>query len=414
MSDDAPIKGVYLGPEDAPHPYDGGNLLHNLLLFGRLCKGLGMDVSPERMIDAAHALEHVGLARKSDFYHALRAVIVTKQRDLALFDQAFREFWRRPSEGYSTIDIRSMGEQRYKRKTQFLPPMGSDPDTDDTEGKPAVDPTLLAIVPTFSEQTALRYKDFAQMTGEELDQAKLILAHLPRALGLRRTRRYQPGGGTLHDPRRAFRQNMRYMGEPLSQPTRRRRLKPRPLVLLCDISGSMERYTRVLLHFIHTLANNLYQVESFVFSTQLTQITHPIRHKSVDVALKEVGQRVRDWGGGTKTGEALRTFNYRWSRRVLGRGAVVLLITDGWDRGDDTLLKAEMARLQRSCHRLIWLNPLLGAPDYEPLTRGAQAMLPYVDDFLPIRNLANLEMIVQALNRVDWRRTGDPMPAARK
>lgn len=399
-----PIKGIYLGTEDEPYPYEGGQLLHNLLLFGRLCKGLGMDVNQERMMDAARALEYVGLGRKSDVYHTLRAVMVTRQRDLEWFDQAFREFWRRPSEGYTTLDIRSMGEQRYKRKTQFLPPLGSDPDTDEAQGKPAVDPTLLTIIPTYSSQTALRTKDFAQMTGEELDAAKAIMTQLPRSLGLRRTRRYQPGKGALLDARRAFRLNMRYAGEPIEQPTRRRRLKPRPLVLICDISGSMERYTRVLLHFVHTLANNLYQVESFVYSTLLTHITHPIRHKSVDVALREVGHRVRDWGGGTKTGEALRTFNYQWARRVLGRGAVVLLITDGWDRGDPDMLRTEMARLQRSCHRLIWLNPLLGAPEYEPLTRGAQAMLPYVDDFLPVRNLANLEMIVRELRHVDWKR----------
>jgi uncharacterized protein with von Willebrand factor type A (vWA) domain len=167
----------------------------------------------------------------------------------------------------------------------------------------------------------------------------------------------------------------------------------------------MERYTRVLLHFGHALANTLYQVESFVYSTALTNITHPIRHKSVDLALREVGQRVRDWGGGTKTGDALRTFNYQWARRVLGRGAVVLLITDGWDRGDPELLRQEAARLQRSCHRLIWLNPLLGAPEYEPLTGGARALLPYVDDFLPVRNLANLEMIVHELRNVDWKRS---------
>jgi uncharacterized protein with von Willebrand factor type A (vWA) domain len=226
------------------------------------------------------------------------------------------------------------------------------------------------------------------MTGEELDSAKAIIAQLPRSFGLRRTRRYQPGKGRLLDARRAFRRNMRYTGEPIEQPTKMRRVKPRPLVLICDISGSMERYTRVLLHFVHTLANNLFQLESFVYSTLLTRITHPIRHKSVDLALREVGQRVRDWGGGTKTGDALRTFNYQWARRVLGRGAVVLLITDGWDRGDPETLRSEMARLQRSCHRLIWLNPLLDAPEYEPLTRGALAMLPYVDDFLPMRNLA--------------------------
>ena len=146
------------------------------------------------------------------------------------------------------------------------------------------------------------------------------------------------------------------------------------------------------------------QVESFVFSANLTRITHQIRHKSVDRALEDVGMIVSDWGGGTRTGEALRTFNYRWSRRVLGRGAVVLFITDGWDRGDPELLRHEMDRLQRSCHQLIWLNPLLDLPDYEPLTRGAQAMLPYTDDFLPLRNLANLEMIIHELQKLNWRR----------
>jgi uncharacterized protein with von Willebrand factor type A (vWA) domain len=405
MSDVGPIRGVYLGREEDAFPHQGGNLLHNLLLFGRLCKGLGMDVNPERLMDAAHALDYVGLARRSDVYHALRAVIVTKQRDIDLFDEAFREFWRRPSEGYTTLDLRSMGEQRHKRKTQFLPPLGSDSDDADEKDKPAVDPTLLAIVPTYSEQTALRTKDFAQMTGEELDTAKAIVAQLPHTLGLRRTRRYQPGKGTLLDARRAFRQNIRYAGEPIEQPTRTRRWKPRPLVLICDISGSMERYTRILLHFAHTLANNLYQVESFVYSTSLTHITHPVRQKSVDIALRQVGQHVRDWGGGTKTGDALRAFNYQWARRVLGRGAVVILITDGWDRGDSVMLQVETARLQRSCHRLIWLNPLLGAPEYEPLTRGSQAMLPFVDDFLPVHNLASLEMIVLELRRVDWKRS---------
>lgn len=402
--DNSPIKGLYLGTEQDPRPYEGGQLLHNLLLFGRLCRALGMDVNQERMMDAARALEHVGLAHKNDVYHALRAIIVTRQRDLELFDKAFREFWRRPAEGYTTLDLRSMGEQRHKRKTQFLPPLGSEPDAGDAPDKPAVDPTLLTIVPTYSSQSALRNKDFAQMTGEELDVAKLAMAHFPRSLGLRRTRRYQPGKGVLLDARRAFRLNMQYAGEPVEQPTRRRRLKPRPLVLLCDISGSMERYTRVLLHFAHTLANSLYQVESFVYSTTLTNITHPIRQKSVDLALREVGLQVRDWGGGTKTGEALRIFNYQWGRRVLGRGAVVLLITDGWDRGDLDLLRLEAARLQRSCHRLIWLNPLLAAPDYEPLTGGAQALLPFVDDFLPVRNLANLETIVRELRNVEWKR----------
>lgn len=394
--------GLYLGSDEQPLDYKGGALLHNLVLFGRLCKGLGMDITPQRLGEAALALEYVGLSHKSDFYHTLRAIIVTKQRDVALFEHAFHAFWRVPEDLGEQFAIHAKGDQR-QRKQQILPPLGSDTDDDDT-GELPLDPMTVVVVPIYSNHAALRYKDFAQMTGEELDAARAVIARLPPSLGLRRTRRYQPGKGRMPDHRRAFRQNIRYAGEPIEQPRRTRRQKPRPLVVLCDISGSMERYSRLLLHFVHTLAAHLYQVESFLYSTSLTHITHAVRHKSVDLALREVGQRVRDWGGGTRTGEALRAFNYQWARRVLGRGAVVLLITDGWDRGEPQVLQTEIARLRRSCHRLIWLNPLLGAPQYEPLTRGAQAMLPFVDDFLPVHNLASMEMLVRELGKVEWRR----------
>ena len=243
------------------------------------------------------------------------------------------------------------------------------------------------------------------MTEAELAEAKQLMSRLPKSLGFRRSRRYRAGKGRLVDTRKTFRRNLRYAGHVLELPSKTQKLKPRPLVLICDISGSMERYTRVLLHFVHILASTMYQVESFVFSTNLTRITHQTRHTSVDQALFEIGISVTDWGGGTKTGEALNTFNHRWSRRVLGRGAVVMLITDGWDTGEPEHLKEEIQRLQRSCHRLIWLNPLLGAPRYEPLTRGAQAILPYVDDFMPVRNLDNLAALFKELQRMDWRRS---------
>jgi uncharacterized protein with von Willebrand factor type A (vWA) domain len=403
--------GLYLGPDGTP--YQGGKLLHNLLLFGRVCKGLGMDVTPSRMIDVAHALELIDLGRKQDVYHTLRALIVTRQRDLPLFDEAFRTFWRRPSEGWTTLNLQSLGETRRQKKTQFLPPPEASPEGEQEDGspKPAVDPLMILAVPTFSQQEVLRHKDFADMTGEEIAQARRLMARLRWGLGLRKTRRFVPGKGTLLDPRRAFRRNMRFAGEPLEFLTRTPKIKPRRLVLLCDISGSMERYTRLLLHFMHTLANSIYQVESFVFSTRLTRITRPIRHRSIDVTLRQVSTTVKDWGGGTRIGDAMHEFNYRWARRVLGDGAVVLLITDGWDRGDPALLQREIARLQRNCYRLIWLNPLIDAPQYEPLTRGAQALLPFVDDFLPVRNLANLESLARELQRVDWRRPERPAHA---
>lgn len=402
MPDSSP-PSLYIGQDGTP--YSGGKLLHNLLLFGRVCRALGMDVTPNRMLEVANGLHFINLGHRQDVYHTMRALIVTRQRDLELFDEAFRHFWHYHRGDWTLLDLKSLGERRQK-KTQFLPPPEASPDADPVDGtKPAVAPNLIVVVPTFSTQETLRHKDFAEMTGEEVTAARHLMEKLSWSLGVRKTRRFRAGGGSDIDLRRVFRRNLRYGGETLVLPTRSLKDKPRPLVLLCDVSGSMERYTRLLLHFIHTLANSIYQVESFVFSTRLTRITRPIRRKSVDIALQEVGSLVSDWGGGTRIGEALHTFNYRWARRVLGRGAVVLMITDGWDRGEPELLRQEAARLQRHCYRLIWLNPLLGSPEYEPLTRGSLAMLPYVDDFLPVHNLASLEALARELWRVDWKRS---------
>lgn len=394
-----PIRGVFLGEEG--EPYDGGQLLHNLLLFGRLCKALGMQITPHRMLEVAHALEHIQISRKTDFYHTLRSMMVSRQRDIEMFDEAFTEFWQRPAEDYMNLNLQSLGEKRRQKKTQFLPPTGSSPAEDDpnTSSVP-IDQLMLGIVPTYSQQEAIRYKDFAEMSGVELDAAKKLMAQLPQALGFRRSRRFKSGQGSQINQRQLVRKNMRYFGEPIHITTQVPRQKPRPFILICDISGSMERYTRILLHFMHSLASTMFQVESFLFSTKLTRITRHIRHKSVDHALNEVGLQVKDWGSGTRTGDALKEFNFRWGRRVLGRGAIVMLITDGWDRGDPDLLRQEISRLGRSTHRLIWLNPLLAAPEYEPLTRGALAMLPHVDDFLPINNLASLEMLMKALEKL--------------
>jgi uncharacterized protein len=395
---------------ESPDP-QGGQLLHNLLLFGRVCKRLGIDVTPSGMIDVAHALEYIDLGVKPDFYHALRALIVTRQRDLALFDEAFRRFWQRPRDERYALDVHGPNRQS-QRKTRLARQAGDGSDgAAGGDGAHESDRQVIVPVFTYSHQDILRRKDFAEMTGEELVQARQMMARLRWSLGTRRTRRFMPGRGEQLDLRQSFRRNLRYGGETLDLPTRSHKVKPRALVLLCDISGSMERYTRVLLHFMHTLANSIYQVESFVFSTRLTCITRTIRHKSVDVALRQVSARVQDWGGGTRIGEVLREFNFCWSRRVLGRGTVVLLISDGWDRGEPGQLRHEIARVQHNCYRLIWLNPLIGASQYEPLTRGAQAMLPFVDDFLPVRNLSNLESLARELHRVDWQRPERPAHA---
>lgn len=399
---------LYLGDESVE--YEGGHLLHNLMLFGRVCRLLGMDVTPNRMMEVARALNYIRISQKRDVYHLMRSLIVKRHKDISLFDEAFKLFWKRPSDGWIELDLRMLGpEKQQKKRTTLLPP-GSEPSENQDEAKKDIDLTLLAITPTYSVSESLRRKHFAELTGEELLEIKRAITKLPKSLGERKTRRYGSGKGIRVDMRKAMRQNMRYASEPIELPTRRRKIKPRPLVLICDISGSMERYTRILLHLIHTLSSTMYQVESFLFSTRLTRITHPIRHNSVDKALQLVGADVQDWGSGTKTGDALKLFNQKWSRRVLGQGAIVMIITDGWDRGDTDELKVQMKRLQMSCHRLIWLNPLLSSPEYEPLTKGAQAMLPYIDDFLPIHNLASLEMVIEKLRELAWKRSNNTLP----
>jgi uncharacterized protein with von Willebrand factor type A (vWA) domain len=380
------------------------SLLPNLLHFGRLLHALGLDVHAGRMLDVASALEHIDLGRRSDFYFTLQSLLIHRQQDLAMFDEAFRVFWRRPHGEWTVDDLRALGEQRrFGRPQVDVPPAA--PDSTEDLSVPMLAEPLERVAPmSYSEQEVSRVKDFAQFTEEELAQATAAIATLTWQLGMRRTRRWKAGPANVVDMRRVVRRNIRYGGEPLLLPTRDRTSKRRPLVLVCDVSGSMERYARMLLHFIYSLAGGLERVEAFVFSTRLTRITRELRRRAA-IALPAIPRQVPDWGGGTRIGDALRAFNVRWARRVLGHGPVVLLISDGWDRGDPVLLRNEMARLQRSCHRLIWLNPLLGVPEYQPLTRGMQAALPFVDDFLPVHNLASLESLAEHLNDLPARRT---------
>jgi hypothetical protein len=229
-----------------------------------------------------------------------------------------------------------------------------------------------------------------------------MMDELVWTLGERLTRRQRQGGKHRLDLRRTLRRSLRHGGEILEWARREPRRKPRPLVVICDISGSMERYTRLLLHFVYGLTQGLGQrVEAFAFGTRLTRLSRHLRERDIERALSGVSRAVVDWAGGTRIGDSLKSFNYEWGRRVLGGGAVVLIISDGWDRGEPEVLAHEMDRLRRSCHRLVWLNPLLGSAEYEPLTRGMQAALPYVDDFLPVHNLASLESLARHLERLD-------------
>ncbi len=380
-----------------PNNESSGQLLHNLVLFNRLLRELGLDVNPGRVIDLVHALSLVQIGRRSDFYYTLQSLLVHNKEDLPLFEQAFNLFWRKPVRELSLADLFRREPPRPKDPIIKPPDLQENvaqkekdlPGQDEDDEEPI---EVIEVTQTYSIQEMLRQKDFDDLSADELNAVRRMMAAMVWQLSERRTRRTQTGRGRKPDLRRLLRKNLRYGGELLDWPHRQPKYKPRPLIVIADISGSMERYSRLLLHFIYSLTAGLEQkVEAFVFSTRLTRITHPLRDKDIDRALHNVSGLVHDWAGGTRIGEAIKTFNYDWGRRVLGRGAIVLIISDGWDRGDPVLLKKEMDRLHKSCHRLIWLNPLLGSAQYEPLTRGIVAALPHVDDFLPVHNLASLE-----------------------
>lgn len=390
-------------------------LLHNLILFGRLLRALGLDINPGRMIDLVQALEHVNLAHKSDFYFTARSLLVHDREDLPLFDQAFELFWRAPREKTLFSELFKAGMEAPRDEPLVtaaeLEKLKQDSDANGEDESDDEVQEIIEVTRTYSTREVMRHKDFGELSPEEIQAVKWFMAQMAWELGLRRTRRQRPGRGQRLDLRRSLRRNLRYGGELIEWPSRQFKYKPRPLVVIADISGSMERYTRLLLHFIYSLTKKLeQQVEAFVFSTHLTRITRQLRNKEIDRALEEVSYEVSDWSGGTRIGDSLKTFNFEWGRRVLGRGAIVLLISDGWDRGDPELLRQEIGRLQRSCHRLVWLNPLLGSTAYEPLTRGMQASLPYIDDFLPVDNLASLEDLALHLQNL----TAEKRPSHRQ
>ena len=389
-------------------PDGAGYLTHNLILFGQLLHDVGLGVNPGLTIDLLTALDLIDMRRKADVYHAMRTLYVHRREELPLFDRAFDLFWRPPSNAPPLHH--SLAHRTRRRVPIIVPPplKENEPPPPSPDEPPQEDqPPILEATRTFSTREVMRQKDFGELSEDEIEAIRHLMSELVWTLGERQTRRSQPGRGSQIDLRRTLRDNLRFGGEIVEWARREPRTKPRPLVIVADISGSMERYTRLLLHFMYSIARGLDQpVEVFVFSTHLTRITRQLRYRSVERALHEVSDAVNDWSGGTRIGESLKTFNYDWARRVLGRGAVVLLISDGWDRGDTVLLGEEMARLKRSCYRLIWLNPLLGSPEYEPLTRGMVAALPHIDDFLPVHNLASLEDLAGHLQKLGGRRRG--------
>jgi uncharacterized protein len=411
-----------------PHEIERGErLLYRLTEFGRILWEVGIDVGPGKMLDLAETLNYIDLTSKEDFYHTLKCSLLAKHEQEAIFDQMFLYYWytrdrqakkqdsipgvtRRdekhlrlpPSERKRLAEhMNAPAEQRKDLKAEMRETerrrtvnehKASEKDDDEENPQGTA----------YSAIEVLRKKDFESFTWDEVQEAKKLMAEMRWHLGMRETHRKVPSRrGTLPDMRRIVRRNLKYGAELLELTWRETRFKPRPLVIICDISGSMSLYSRLLLHFIHTISNGLVHVETFVFGTRLTCITRQLKRRDVDEAVRDVAKSVQDWSGGTRIGDALHSFNQHWARRVLGRGAVVLIISDGWDRGDAGTLEAEMDRLQHSCHRLIWLNPLLGSPDYRPLTIGMKTALPYIDNFLPAHNLDSLIHLGNLLSTID-------------
>jgi uncharacterized protein with von Willebrand factor type A (vWA) domain len=374
--------------------------LNNVIVFGRLLRSAGFDVPVGTLQELTRALTFIDLGDRGQVFHACRAVLVRRHEQFALFERIFDAFWRdhtNPFEGRATKSAHDAINAGAMSTASIEIPGGADEaalDASPAEGAMAV----------WSDVESFRQKDFAEFSRDELARARRALARLEWIPGQRRTRRWRSGRGSRIDMRRTLRQGLRTGGEILTLPTRRRIVRPRPLVLLCDVSGSMERYSRMLLQFSHAASARSSAdrgpTEVFLFSTSLTRITRQLRTRSIDDAVAAVALAVPDWSGGTRIGASLRHFHQRWGRRVLRQSPVVLIVSDGWDRGDPEELAAQISRLQRSCHRLVWLNPLIGTLDYAPLTRGLQAALPFVDDFLPARTLADLEDLALHLSRL--------------
>jgi uncharacterized protein len=371
----------------------GNALIGNVVLFGRILRRAGLSIDADQTRRFADVLALLGFDRRGDVKAAGRAVFVRRREERAVYDAAFDLFWRRGTVlgGASDALPRLRQEERPPTDVAFGPDAAPEMDVTD-----AVDDTARVGA---SVHEALRTADFAELTPAESRDAAAMLAALRPRLPLRPSRRPRLGRrGRRLASRTMLRTSLGTGGEPLAWRFWQRRHRPRPIALVCDISGSMERYSRFLLRFAHALGRSGAPLEVFVFGTRLTRITRELRVRDVDAALERVAAKVVDWSGGTRIGASLHELNRRWVRRTIRSGAVVIIVSDGWERDDPAQLAREMATLRRSCRRLVWLDPLAGRPGFEPSTQGLLAALPYVDEFVACANIASLEHLAEKLH----------------
>src|SRR5438445_11982458 len=383
-------------------PETSVDLRPRLGAFARLLHDSALVAGPRLLTDATRALGYIDLKQHADFRSALRSVFVSRKEDIPTFEAAFDIFWTPPDPraAAGVIPGRSRAlPMAPERAKLWMNALGLNASQLNREQNPTEFP---ASSSGYSSEELLRHKDFEEMTWAETEQVRRLLEQAPWRVAERRTRRLRPSRAGRIDLRRSARHAIRSSGELMRLFRRRPSMRRRPLVLICDVSGSMERYSRLLMIFAYAIARRE-DLEAFVFSTRLTRITRQLRQRDLDKALEAVSKGVHDFSGGTRIGDALADFNRHWARRVLGHGAVVIIVSDRWDRGDPELLAHELVHLRRSAHRLVWLNPLLGSEGYEPLTRGMAAALPYCDDFLAAHNLDALDDLGRLLASLDKR-----------
>jgi uncharacterized protein with von Willebrand factor type A (vWA) domain len=394
-----------------------GKLAENVMHFARVLRAAGLPIGPDRVVDALRALEVAGIGRREDFYWTLVTVFLSKREQQDLFDQAFHIFWRDPQ--MLQRIMRLMLPQIYapagqseetalsKRLSEALG--ASDAQAQGEEQQQSAEPEAGQ---SFSQSELLQHADFETMTGAELAQAKKLIARLRLPIPETQTRRFRPDArGAGIDLRATLRASLRGGGQIIDLKRRARIRRHPPLVVLCDISGSMSRYSRMFLHFLHAITNDRDRVHTLVFGTRLTNITRHLRNRDVDIAMNRVTAAIQDWAGGTRIGACLAEFNRKWSRRLLGQNAVVLLISDGLDRELGAGLGAEMERLHKSCRKLVWLNPLLRYEGFQPRPSGVRAMLPHVDAFLPVHNIESLVDLARELEHGKWQRQSGRLAA---
>ena len=381
-------------------PALNGKLANNILLFARLLRAAGLQLGTGKILNAIEAVNLVGIESQRDLHTALLSQFVTRHEQTPLFDQAFSLFWRNPrlmeklmGAMLPTIRTEQDQEQVLRRLGEALSRGG------EVQNEPQEQEVEIQANLSFSDREILQSKDFEQMSEEELQIARNMLQKLKLPVPDVRSRRFQASKQKSRiDMRKTLQQSLRNSATiPLQ--FKRNRVRPPAIIVLCDISGSMAQYSRMFLHFMHAISNHRDRVHSFVFGTRLTNISRYLRNKDVDVALEATSRAVEDWSGGTRIGLCLEQFNRLWSRRVLSQGAVVILLTDGLDRGEGDDLQKQMDRLSKSCRQLIWLNPLLRYEKFEPRAQGIQSMLPYVDVFRSAHSVDSLAELPELLGQ---------------